>query len=291
METLEGGDLASQDYYSILNISKTSDPKLIKSAYRQMALKYHPDHNPNNKEALKKFNLAREAYEVLSDLEKKKQYDATYTPSEEVVEHASSTKGSTKARSPRKNLRYNLYITLEDVNKGCQRSIRYIRKNDKENETVQLKVTVPKGAFNHQRLRLAGYGDKTDNSFGDLVVILHLQNHPIFLKEGLNLRVNVPVSYLDVALGQTLEVPTLSGSRKVKLKPCGFDQLTFQFPGMGLPDAKLSHKGELSIHCFISNPESLNTAEKNALQKLVKTWPKSEMVRQYETYLKDRMRS
>lgn len=283
--------MVKKDYYAILNIDYKATQKQIKSAYRQMALKYHPDHNPDNPEAAKNFNLIREAYEVLTDSELKKNYDSQYSPRPTgPTREAEPRPQTTTTPKSAKNLRYNLYISLEDVASGCERTIRYIRKNKGEAETIQLKVKVPKGAFHHQRLRLAQYGDTDGRIHGDLFVIVHLQNHPIFILDGLNLRVNIPISYLDALLGNTIEIPTLTGTRKQKLKACQFDDLDYTFKGYGLPQKDLNYKGDLHVHCFIENPSKLSTAERTAIEKALKTWPKGEMMQQYQSYIQQHKR-
>lgn len=282
--------MAKKDYYKLFNIAHTASLKEIKSAYRQLALKYHPDHNPNNPEALAKFSEVQEAYEVLTTKEQREAYDKSYSPSPSRPPRAEpesrpKTESKPDSNSRSKNLRYNLFINLEDVAKGCERTIRYIRTNNGEKETLQLKVKVPKGAYHQQRLKLSGYGDITPQKAGDLFVIVHIQNHPIFVRQELNLRVNVPITYLDAALGSSIEVPTLSGIRKIKLKSCEFNDLDFTLRGFGLPDIKGHHKGDLLIHCFIENPEKLTTNERNALQKSLKTWPQGELMQQYKINL------
>ena len=246
--------MAKKDYYKILNVDHKANLKTIKSAYRQLALKYHPDHNPGNARALKMFNQVKEAYEILISSEQKKNYDFSYTPGPTPKAQAKTSPREAGEKTSGKNLRYNLYITLEDVAKGCERGIRYMRKNSSEKETVQLKIKVPKGAFHHQRLKLADYGDTDKSGTGDLFVIIHLQTHPMFLKNDLNLRVNVPIRYIDAALGSTVEVPTLGGIRKLKLKACEFEDLEYTMTGFGLPDPKGHFKGDLIVYCFIEHP-------------------------------------
>ena len=279
--------MAKKDFYKILKVDPKSSLKEIKSAYRQLALKYHPDHNPENPDAAEMFAIIKEAYEVLTTADLRKSYDFDYTPSrrEPTVQPQKPT-GPVESKKKGKNLRYNLYISLEDVSKGCERGIRYIRKNKNESETIQLKVKVPKGAFDNQRLKLTNYGDTDQGGSGDLFVIIHLHDHPIFLKNDLNLRVNVPVSYLDVMLGSMIEVPTLNGIKKIKLKACEFDDLETTMKGFGLPDHKGHFKGDLLVHFFIEHPRKLSTAEKNAVQKGLRTWPQGEMMQQYQNYLK-----
>lgn len=282
--------MGKKDYYKILNVDPKASTKAIKSAYRQMALKYHPDHNPNNPQAKKQFALIREAYETLTSPELKSDYDLSYQPS--VTRPSVQRKKTTTTNSKTKNnLRYNLYIHLEDVLSGCERSIRYVRKVKGTSETLQIKVKVPQGAFHHQRLKIAGFGDQIGNQTGDLFVIVHLQSHPLFMQEGLDLRVNVPICYLDILLGSTIDVPTLSGIYKLKLKSFEFDQLNFKVQGQGLPDYDSKSRGNLHVFCFVEHPKRISQAEKNALQKCLRTWPQGEMMREYSSYLKQHRRS
>ncbi len=281
--------MAKSDFYKILNIDAKASLKQIKSAYRQLALKYHPDHNPGNSEAAEKFAEIKLAYETLTTPELRNNYDTQYRPSPEPQPRAEPQPqtSATGQKTRGKNLRFNLFITLEDVAHGCDRSIRYVRTNKHEKETIQLKVRVPKGAFQNQRLKLVGYGDIQGDASGDLFVIIHIQNHPMFLRKDLNIRVNVPISYLDAALGSTIEVPTLTGVRKVKLKVCEFDDLQHRLKGFGLPDPKGHFKGDLVVHCFIEHPKRLSQNERKILEKGLQTWPEGEMMQQYQVYLKE----
>src|SRR5690606_7619691 len=140
--------------------------------------------------------------------------DAHYTPSApkpepppEVKTKTTSRSTTTSSSTSKKNLRYNVFVTLEEVLTGCEKNIRYLRVKNGEKETIQLKVTIPKGAYHQQRLKVAEFGSDT----GDLFVIVHWQNHPIFQVDGLDISVNVPINYLQAAEGSTIEIPTLSG--------------------------------------------------------------------------------
>ncbi len=278
--------MARKSYYTILNIDPSAGPKEIKSAYRQMALKYHPDHNPGDRQVLPQFNLVQKAYETLRVPELRKIYDETHKNLKIKVPTVTTDSGAeSSGKSFNKNLRYNLYITLEDVVRGCERRISYIRKNENRKETVQLKVKVPKGAFHCQRLKISEYGNRGDHVFGDLFVVVHLQDHPVFTRKGLDLKINVPISYLDVLLGQSLEIPTLFGLKKLRLKACDFGNLNFTWKGLGLPDFREQSRGNLQVNCFIEHPVNLSTKDKDALQKLQKSWPRGEMMQQYQSCL------
>ena len=282
--------MADKNYYSILSIDPSATPKEVKSAYRQMALKYHPDHNPGDLKALRKFNLIRKAYETLGNPKSREIYDKNFKFSQKtfkspVWESSASDFKTGKKAERTKNLRYNLYISLEEAVKGCERNISYIRKNEGKKETVHLKVKVPRGAFHHQRLKISQYGNRSSQSRGDLFVIIHFQDHPLFIRKGLDLRVNVPVSYLDILLGKTLKIPTLLGLKKLTLKANDFQNLSFIWKGLGLSHSKSNSSGDLQIHCFIDHPENLSLKSKDALQKIQKIWPRGEMMQQYESYL------
>ena len=278
--------MAKKDYYSILEIDHTATQKAVKTAYRQMALKYHPDHNQHNSRAADRFKLIQEAYEILSNTSSRQTYDSTYAPTKTQEQNTRSTTKS-NASVPKKNLRYNVFITLEDIIKGCEKTIRYLRNVNGEKEATQLKVKIPKGAFNQQRLKVADYG--TNN--GDLFVIIHIQNHQIYQTDGLDVSVNVPINYLQAAQGAIIEVPTLSGIRKIKLRSCEFNNINFTLNNLGLPDLKTGERGNFHIHCFIENPGRLNPEQKNTVQKVLSSWPQGDMMQEYQSYLNNVRRS
>ncbi|MCJ8277376.1 MAG: J domain-containing protein [Bdellovibrionales bacterium] len=279
--------MAKKDYYFILGIDPSASQKAIKSAYRQLALKYHPDHNPQNAKAADRFKLIREAYDVLSNADAKRNYDFDYQPRQAQPKRPAAKKKATKttkrpaAGARKKNLRYNVFVTLEDVARGVEKTIRYIRTVDGEKETIQLNVKIPKGAYHQQRLKVTNFGAEA----GDLFVIVHLQNHPLFQVDGLNISVNVPINYLQAAEGATVEVPTLTGVRRIKLRSCDFDNLQYELRGQGLPDLNTGQKGDLVVYCFIEHPKRLNPHQKNALQKALSSWPQGDMMQEYQSYL------
>ncbi|MCB0378497.1 MAG: J domain-containing protein [Bdellovibrionales bacterium] len=282
--------MAKPDFYFILGIDQKATANDIKRAYRQLALKYHPDHNPNNSKAEDRFKKILEAYETLSNPELRKQYDELYKPSP----RPSQTGGdppkpkagaSSSPRPPKKHLRYNVFVTLEEITQGCEKTIRYMRDHNGEKETIQLKVKIPKGAQHQQRLRVNQFGGGHSQDKGDLIVVVHIQNHPVFQRDGLNISVNVPINYLQALTGAIIEVPTLEGVEKIRLRQCQFEDLRFSLDKKGLPDLKTSQRGKLDIFCFIEHPKKTTGLDKNALQKLLNSWPQGEMMQQYHEHI------
>ena len=277
--------MADKDFYAILKIPPRASAKDIKAAYRKLALKYHPDHNPGNKSAENQFKKILEAYEYLSDPIRKQNYDAQFKPSRKKAAKKKASKKATTSTAKKTNLRYNVFVTLEEVLSGCQKSISYIRNVDGQKQPVKIKIDVPAGVTPSQRLRVSQYGDQSFGVRGDLYVIVHIQDHPIFRREGLNLSVDVPINYLQALLGEPVDVPTLEGIHRLRLRPHQFSRAEIPLKYKGLPDQKTGERGHIFVNCIIDHPSSLTIKQKKELQKLVNSWPMGEKMKQYQAYL------
>ena len=253
-----------------------------------MAFQFHPDRNPGDLAAEEKFRKIVEAYEVLNALEEKPW--APTSKRKPVKKKKSSSKNTQRSspKVPKKNLRYNVFISLEDILNGTSKIVRYLRTKEGHKENVQLKIDIPAGTRNMQRLKVEGFGDVGKSSAGDLFIVVHHQPHPLFEVQDCDLYTKVPVTYLQALLGSSIEVPTLTGKAQIQLKPCVFHGIHHELPQKGLPLENSNSRGTLYIEAYISHPQSLEPSSKKALEELGNSWPISNKMKQYqEDFLKE----
>lgn len=302
--------MAVKDYYKTLGVNRNATEKEIKSAFRKLAKKYHPDANKNDPNAEAKFKEINEAYEVLSDKEKRAMYDRfgtvnpnagfagqpgtsgrTYTYTTTDVEDlgdfssifdtlfggfgrrgGASTGGRGSPFSMAidgEDITQPLTITLQEAYDGA---VRLITKGDRT-----VRVNIPRGATNGTKVRLAGEGYPGSNGGrpGDLYLVIEVEPHPVFTREGDDLSVEVKVDMFTALLGGEVEVPTLS--RPVRLKiPAGTQSgRRFRIPGKGMP--KLRHPdqyGDLYARVLVTIPETLTAEQRQAVEALRKLFTK-----------------
>lgn len=302
--------MASRDYYEILGAGKNATDEEIKRAYRKLAMKFHPDRNPNKKEAEERFKEINEAYAVLSDKEKRKQYDTfgadgfrqRFTQEDifrgsdfdEILSSLFGGKGKREfrfggrggfdfgdlfggqtayqgmGRMPQKgeDILYALSISLEEGAFGGEKRVSY-RKNGKVEE---VSVKIPKGITEGMKLRLAGKGmeGKKGGPPGDLYLQISIREHPIFSREGDDLIVEKEVSFTEAALGATLEVPTLEGTKKVKIPPGTQSHTRMRLKGLGLPHFQKEGKGDGYVKVIIRVPKKMTEKARGLIQELAK---------------------
>lgn len=356
-----------KDYYEILGVDKGADEATIKKAYRKVAMKYHPDRNPGDAEAEEKFKEAAEAYEVLSNPDKKARYDqyghagvdnmgggfsGGNMTMEDILRHFGNVfgdsggspfdqffGGSTSFRSRGgqrgSNLRVKIPVTLEEVYEGVTKKIKVKRrascktcngsgaKNQNSVSTCdtchgsgyvqqvkntflgQMKTTVvcpkcqgsgktvtancptckgsgsnliddiveikiPAGISDGMQLTVRGKGNAGMNGgpSGDLLVSFEEKEHNLFSRDGDNVIHDLFLNFADVALGTSVEVPTLSGKVKIKI-PAGTQAgKIFRLRGKGLPSLQQYGKGDQLINVNIWTPKSLTPEETEMLKKM-----------------------
>ncbi|KIH76205.1 curved DNA-binding protein [Geoalkalibacter ferrihydriticus] len=295
----------AKDYYGTLGISKNASAEEIKKAYRKLALKYHPDKNPGDKKAEDKFKEITEAYAVLSDAEKRKQYDQfgetgfhqRYSQedifrgfdvgdifrefgfgTEDIFSHLFGGAGrggvsgaGTRVRPrPLKGQDYSLNVALpfREAVKGGERRIEF-RQNG---QTHAVQVRIPPGVEPGSRLRLAGKGGPSPSGgpAGDLFLQVDVSPDPLFSREGQDLLVKVRVPFSGACLGTTVEVPTLEGTKRVKV-PAGIQSgAKIRLKGFGVPAHKSRPQGDLYAVIEIAVPQELSDKQKELLEKLKK---------------------
>jgi curved DNA-binding protein len=288
------------DYYNILGIPKTAGENDIKSAYRKLARKYHPDLNPNNKEAEKKFKEVNEANEVLSDPEKRKKYDK-YGKDWKHAEHfekaeqqqnqsgdysnqqgtgdfagdfsdffeslfGSSAGGrSSQAKFRGRDVNAELHLTLKDAFKTQQQTLTVNGKN--------IRLTFPAGIENGQVIKVTGHGSPGINGgpAGDLYITFIIEKDTRFKREGNNLYTTVQLDLYTALLGGEIMAETFDGKVKLKVAPGTQAGTKVKLKGKGFPVYKKENGfGDLYISYQIQLPVNLSEKETALFRELQK---------------------
>ena len=291
--------MAYIDYYKILGISKNASEADIKKAYRKLARKYHPDLNPNDKEAEKKFKEINEANEVLSNPENRKKFDqygehwkhaeeyekAKYQqepfqskyqepPDGYSAEDFSSFfgdmfgKGSNRAGGRHVSFRgqdYNaeMQLDLKDVYHTHKRTLKVNNRN--------IRITIPAGVENGQIIKIKGHGGKGVNGGpnGDLYIQFSIINHSKFKRDKDNLYTTADLDLYTALLGGEITVDTFDGKAKLTIKPETQNDTTIKLKGKGFPVYKKEGQfGDLYITYKLKIPSKLSNQEKELIKQL-----------------------
>lgn len=349
--------MSKKDYYEILGVDKSADEAALKKAYRKLAMKYHPDRNPDNAEAEAKFKEANEAYEVLSDPQKRQKYDqfghAGVDPSfgggaagygdfggfEDIFSEifgGGGFGGSTNSNRPRKgqNTKVQLVLKFEEAVFGTEKEIEFLRTEDcktcggsgakpgtkthtcskchgegtlkfrqrslfgeqivtqtcdqckgsgkthEENcETCKghgivkkkrkMKVKVPEGVDDGQVITLTGEGNlgTKGGPRGDVYVVIRVRPHELFTREGNDIICEMPITFVQAALGDELIVPTLEGKVKYSIKEGTQTGTVFRLKGKGVPVLNGYGRGDQYVKVNIETPKNLTAEQKKLLKE------------------------
>ena len=297
--------MSKKDYYDVLGVSKSANKDELKKAYRKLAMKYHPDRNPDDSQAAEKFKELSEAYEILSDDQKRQTYDnfghegvnSSFSSSQGAADAFSdifgdifsdifggSSGGRTSSRGA--DLSYNLEVSLEEAVFGKSLNIEIPSKercnglwnrcsycggagvirqqqgffsmqqtcphcrgegeiHDKNcskcngsgflSNNKKLSVKIPAGVDDGDRIRLSGEGELgRGGNRGDLYISINVKEHSIFERDGRHLYCEVPLDFVDAALGGSIEVPTLVGKAKIKIPSGTQSHKIFRLNGKGI---------------------------------------------------------
>ncbi|MGA7828168.1 MAG: J domain-containing protein [Geobacteraceae bacterium] len=290
--------MASKDYYQLLGLSKSASAEEIKKAYRKMAIKYHPDKNPGNKEAEETFKQISEAYAVLSDPQKKAQYDQfgssgfhqRYSQedifrnfdfgdifkdmgygSDDIFSRifAGGAQGGTRFRTRKQrgeDFSMDLSVTFREAATGGEKRVSFMREGVRED----LSVKIPAGIAHDAKLRIQGKGGGgiSGGPAGDLYLTIKVANDPVFSREDDSIVVERTILFSEAALGTTLEVPTLDGTKRIKV-PAGIQPGTkIRLKGFGIPHPGKATKGDLFVKISIKVPEHLSASQKKLIEEL-----------------------
>jgi curved DNA-binding protein len=299
--------MANADYYKALGVDKKATPDDIKKAFRKLAVKYHPDRNPNDKSAEDKFKEINEAYAVLSDPKKKDEYD-TYGSSgfhkqysqedifrgfdfgnaykdmgaggaEDIFSRlfggsfgggrGAGGRGGFRA-GPVKggDLEMEIDVSFRDAVQGAEKNVAF-RRNGKREE---LKVKIPAGVDNGSKIRIAGKGGKGESGGpdGDLFLMLRVLPDPVFTRDSGDLLVERQIPFSAACLGTSLDVPTLEGDKRIKV-PAGIQPGTkIRLKGLGVKTLGSNTKGDLYVKIALHVPEALNAEQARLVEELAK---------------------
>ncbi len=362
--------MAKRDYYEVLGIQKGASTDEIKKAYRKLAVKYHPDRNPGDKDAEEKFREATEAYEVLSDEKKRPIYDqygfagldgmdgsggggAQYSHAfhdfsdlfggmgggfgdifDNLFGGGSSRGRSSRGRTGPKegaSLRYDLNIPFKDAvfgtkseihfrhNEACdackgsgcaeggsrktcptcnglgqiQRSsgffavsqtcptcrgsgttidkpCSFCRGTGVVEKSKKITLTIPQGVDNGKRIAIPKQGDAGENGgpAGDLIVILHVESHPYFERDGQDLYCAVPISFTQAVLGSSITIDSLDGKKiQIPIKEGTSNGVMLRIKGEGVPVTGSTRRGDLYVKILVQIPSKVNPKQKELLKQ------------------------
>ncbi len=343
--------MEKQDYYKVLGVAKDASDRDIKKAYRKLALKYHPDHNPDNPEAEEKFKLAAEAYEVLRDADKRRVYDTyghaglsgqgfsgfsglddIFSQFGDLFGDLLGGRGGRRSRGPARgaDLRYDMRITFEEAVKGTSRQIEIPRHKrcgtcdgsgaapgtepqncttcqgrgqvfhqqgfftltttcprckgagvtiadpcktckgtGRERTIREVTVKIPAGVATGTRLRLRNEGELSEGGGppGDLYVFLSVDDSDVFHRDGADVHLPLEISFVQAALGTTIDIPTLDDEKYALEIPAGSqpgDRIALR--SMGIPSLNRRGRGDLIVHLKVTVPKTLDDQSRQFLE-------------------------
>ena len=296
------------DYYKILGVDKKATPGEIKSAYRKLARKLHPDLNPNDRDAKRKFQEINEANEVLSDPEKRKKYDqygenwkhadefenakqyqerATGSASRgqryqgvhdegEFSDFFESLFGGFGSSGRTRQVKFRgedytaeLHLELADARETHQRTLNVNNK--------KIRITIPAGIENGQTIKIAGHGGEGVNGGpnGDLYITFQIANNPNFRRMGNDLYTTAELDLYTSVLGGEITIDTLNGRVKLKVKPETQNGSKIKLKGKGFPVYKSKGQyGDLIVTYNIKIPTDLTERQKELFYELSKSQTK-----------------
>ena len=287
-----------KSYYDILGIPKGASDGEIKKAFKKKAMEFHPDHNDNDPKAEDKFKKVNEAYAVLKDKDKRRQYDQfgaegfkkRYTQEDifqgfdinEVLRgfgFGGSSRppsgfedffgGGRTRRGPRKgqDMMSEITVTFEEAARGTEKQFTIDRGGRNEDTSVK----VPPGISEGKKLRLAGRGFPGTHGgpAGDLYFKVRVLPHPFFKREGNDIVVEHTVNLTDALLGATIQVQTLEGEKQVKI-PAGTQPLTkLRLRGLGI-HSRRGDRGDQFVKIIVNLPKTLTPEQNELIESLKK---------------------
>ena len=346
--------MAKRDYYEVLGVDKSASQDEIKKAYRKVAIKYHPDKNPGDAQAEENFKEAAEAYEVLSDAEKRQRYDRfghqgvnsggfsgggsmnmddIFSQFGDIFgggnpfESFFGGGGGGRQRQRRgTNLRIKLKLNLQEIAEGVEKKIKVNRLVQADGVTYKtcqtcqgtgqvrkavntmlgqmvststcptcggsgqiidhrppgvdssglvskeevISIKIPAGVSDNMQLSMSGKGNEAPGGgiAGDLLILIEESESDELVREGNNVVYELYVSFIDAALGTSVEVPSISGKVRIKIEPGTQSGKILRLRGKGIKDINGYETGDQLVHVNVWTPKNLSAEEKNKLESM-----------------------
>ena len=357
-----------RDLYEVLEVERSASEQEIKRAYRKLARQYHPDANPGDKKAEEKFKEVADAYEVLSDPDKKARYDqfghAGVDPNQgggfggfggfgdtggfgDIFDMFFGGNGGQRRGGPQRgaDLRYNMTLTFEEAAFGAEKEIQIPRDETctdcqgsgaapgthpttcsqcqgtgqvrvtqrspfgviqttrtcsacngegqtittpcstchgkgKIRQTKTLKIHVPPGSEDGLNLRLSGDGEAgaKGGPSGDLYIVLQVKPHKFFQRDNNDVYCEVPITFVQAALGAEIDVPTLDGLVKMKIPEGTQTSTIFRLKGHGIPYRRGNGRGDQHVRVVLTTPTKLNEKQKQLMRQFGEMTPEQQQM-------------
>ena len=291
--------MAQRDYYEVLGVKKGASVDEIKKAYRKLAVKYHPDKNPGDKQAEDRFKEINEAYAVLSDPKKKEQFDQFGSSnfhqrfSQEDIFRGFNVDdmfkdqgfgtddifsrifgdamrrqrgGQTRMGAKGEDFSMEIQVTFRDAYDGAEKRVAFMRDGVRE----ELSVKIPAGIESGAKLRVAGRGGqgRMGGAAGDLYLTVTVGADALFQREGADIVLNHEVRFSEAVLGGQIEVPTMSGAKRIKI-PAGIQSGTkVRLKGLGFARLGEQVRGDMYVRIAVHVPEKLSHRQRELVEQL-----------------------
>lgn len=296
-----------KDYYKILGVEKTADVKTIKKSYRELARRYHPDANPGDKKSEERFKEISEAYEVLSDPEKRKRYDEIGPDWQNFDWSKYRPGGGRRREAGPEGIRFHFEspgyggfsdffkMFFGDLDPFTDTDLFWERRTATGSGTdtearlelsleeaclgvekdllvggKRIKVKIPAGVRDGYKVRLPRQGEngRHGRPAGDLYLTISLHPHPLYQLNGKDLECEIPITVTEAVLGGQVDIPTLKGSLSLKIPPRTQSGRVFRLRGQGMPEPGGGSPGNLMVKVKIVIPETITYKEQELFKQL-----------------------
>ena len=295
--------MTTKDPYEILGVSRNASADEIKRAYRKLVKDLHPDHNPGDKNAERKFKEVQAAYEILGDAKRRDEFDK-YGAGGPMPDYQEWSRGAPHGRRdmhvdfdsmgdlssifeqffrgaggrngrrrghavetpPGENIEHAVSISFEESLRGTTREIAFQGENRRVIERIEVKI--PAGIGDGQAVRVKGRGQEGAGGRGDLIIRVHVLAHRYFRREGLDIYLDLPLTVPEAIFGTRVDIPTPEGTTRLVVPPGTSSGMKLRLRGKGVSDARGGATGDLYAVAKISVPRAPSDRIRSAMEEL-----------------------